>query len=174
LTSTGGSILRRLIAWAGFHRAADARVVLLADSVEAFMREAAARAYPRETGGIIVGVWGNGRPWVTHACEVISPDAGPTHYILPAGTTRSLVSQMRGADSRLGYLGDWHTHPMDVGASGVDRQTARRLADTAGSDGREVVLLVSRRQGRKHVVEAYLADRHGVQPASILRTGDLL
>jgi integrative and conjugative element protein (TIGR02256 family) len=166
-------ILRRLIAWAGFRRRADARVVLLAESAEAFKREAADHADSRETGGILVGVWADGCPWVTHACEVRSPDTGPAHYVLPAGATRSLVKQMQRADSRLGYLGDWHTHPMDGAASGVDRQTVRRLTRTAGSDAREVVLLVFRRRGRNHVIDAHLADRRGVRPASIVRTGDL-
>src|SRR5439155_7454522 len=149
------------IAWAGFRRGADARVVLLAESAEASMRDAAVRVHPRETGGILVGVWADGRPWVTHACEVRSPDAGPAHYVLPAGATRSLVKQMQRADSRLGYLGDWHTHPMDVAASGVDRQAVRRLAGAIGSDGREVVLLVSRRRDRDHVIDAHLAYRRG-------------
>jgi len=80
---------------------------------------------------------------------------------------------MQCADSRLGYLGDWHTHPMDVAASGVDRRTVRRLTRTAGSDAREVVLLVPRRRGRNHVIDAYLADRRGVRLVPIVRTGDL-
>ena len=53
------------------------------------MRDVTVRAHPRETGGILVGVSVDGRPWVTHACEVRSLDAGPAHYVLPAGATRS-------------------------------------------------------------------------------------
>lgn len=137
------------------------------------MREAAARAHPRETGGILVGVWVEGRPWVTHAWEVKSRESGPAHYVLPAGTTRGLVEELRRADPRLGYLGDWHTHPMDAPTSGVDRQTLRRLTGAVNSDDGEILLLVARRRFRDYVIDAYLADRRGVQPASIVRTGDL-
>ena len=136
------------------------------------MREAAVHAHPRETGGILLGVWTEGRPWVTHACELRSPDAGPAHYVLPAGATCNLVEQMQRIDSRVGYLGDWHTHPIDAAASGVDRRTVRRLIATIGSDA-GVVLMVVRRRGRDHVLDAHLADRRGMRPVSIVRTGDL-
>src|SRR5438046_7342933 len=113
--------------WGGLRRAQasrgslDGSVVLVAESAEAFMRTAAARAYPHETGGILLGVWAERRPWVTHAREIGSPDRGPTHYVLPAGKTRALVEQMQHLDARLGYLGDWHTHPAEAAASPVDR-----------------------------------------------------
>ena len=97
----------------------------------------------------------------------------PAHYVLPAGVTRSLVEQMQCTDSRLGYLGDWHTHPMNAAASRVDRQTVRRLTETMGPDSGEVVLLVVRRRGGDHAIDAHLADRCGVRPVSIVRTGDL-
>jgi proteasome lid subunit RPN8/RPN11 len=165
---------RRLIVWADWRLAVERRVVLLAESADGLMREAAVRAHPRETGGILVGVWAEGgRPWVTHACEVESHEAGLAHYVLPAGTTRGLIEQLRRADSRLGYLGDWHTHPMDAPASGVDHQTVQRLAGTVDSNGREIVLLVARRRSRDYVIDAHLAYRRGVRPAPIVRTGDL-
>lgn len=164
--------MRRLIAWAASRRGADAGGVLLAESAETLMREAAVRAHPHETGGILVGVWAEGRPWVTHACEVRSPDAGPTHYVLPVGATRNLVEQMRRIDARVGYLGDWHTHPRDATASGVDRRTVRRQTARGHSDA-GIVLLIARRQGAGHVFDGYLANRSGVRPVSIVRTGDL-
>lgn len=138
------------------------------------MRAAAVRADPRETGGILVGVWADHRPWVTHACEVRSFESGPAHYVLPAGETRALVEQMRRADARLGYLGDWHTHPQDATASGVDRQTLRGLAAIDGPDTGELVLLVARRRCREYVVDAHLADRRGVRKVAVVRTGDLV
>ena len=165
--------MRRLIAWAGSSRAADRRIVLLTESVARLIREAAVRAHPRETGGILVGVWADGRPWVTHACEVESRESGPAHYVLPAGATRGLVGQLHCADPRLGYLGDWHTHPMDAPASGLDRQTVRTLTGTVDSGDGETVLLVARRHLRDYVIDGHLADRRGVRPASIVRTGDL-
>ena len=147
--------------------------MLLAESAEALIREAAVHAHPHETGGILVGVWTEGRPWVTHACEVASAESGPTRYVLPAGATRIRVDRMQRADSRLGYLGDWHTHPMDAAASGVDRQTVRKLTRSSGLEAGEVVLLVARRRGQDHVIEAHLANPAWVRNVSIVRTGDL-
>ena len=137
------------------------------------MRAAAGCAHPRETGGILVGVWAEGRPWVTHAFEVESRESGIAHYVLPAGTTRGVVEGLRRADPRLGYLGDWHTHPMDAPASGVDRQTVQKLTGTVDSGDGEIVLLVARRRLCDYMIDAHLADRRGVRPASIVRTGDL-
>jgi hypothetical protein len=172
-TSIRRSISRRLTAWAGCSRAAAGGVVLLAESVDRLMREAAIRAHPCETGGILVGVWAKGRPWVTHAREVESRESGPAHYILPAGTTRGLVEELRRSDPRLGYLGDWHSHPMDAPASGVDYQTVRRLTDTFGSNDGEIVRLLARRRPRDYVIDAHLAHRRSVRPAPIVWTGDL-
>jgi Prokaryotic homologs of the JAB domain len=137
------------------------------------MREAAGRSHPHETGGILIGVWADGRPWVTHVFEVKSPESGPTHYVLPAGATRVHVEEMRRADTRIGYLGDWHSHAMDAAASDVDSQTVRRLVGAAGPDAGEIVLLIARRRCRDYVIDAHLADRLGVRKASIVRTGDL-
>ena len=137
------------------------------------MRGAAVRAHPRETGGILVGVWSDGRPWVTHACEVRSHEVGFAHYVLPAGMTRRLIDQLRRVDSRLGYLGDWHTHPQNAGASEVDYRTVQRLARTVDSNGRAIVLLIARRPSLDYVIDAHLADRRGARPTRIVRTGNL-
>jgi hypothetical protein len=165
--------VRRLIGWAGFHREADERVVFLAESAETVMSEAARRAHPCETGGILVGVWVDGSPWVVFACEVPSRASGPSHYVLPAGLTRSLVTEIQGGDSRVGYLGDWHTHPADVPASDLDGKTARKVVQDADSDSGDVVLLVARRRGRQYVLDAHLANHRDVCPVPIIRTGGL-
>lgn len=87
------------------------------------MTTAAARAHPDETGGILVGVHLDGQPWVTAAIEIDSPDRGRHHYKIPSGTTQPAVRVARGGDPRLGYLGDWHSHPSDVGPSTTDLTT---------------------------------------------------
>jgi hypothetical protein len=92
---------------------------------------------------------------------------------LPADATRSLVERVQRADPRLGYLGDWHTHPVDAATSGVDRQTVRKITRASGPEAGDVVLLVARRRGQDHVIEAHLANPAGVQKVSIVRTGDL-
>ena len=84
------------------------------------MTAAAVRAHPHETGGILVGVYLDGQPWVTTAIEIETLDRGRHHYKIPAGATQPAVHIARKADRRLGYLGDWHSHPHDVGPSPTD------------------------------------------------------
>lgn len=99
-------------------------VLLLSESAQASMIAAAARAHPNETGGILIGVHTNGgHPWVTRSIEIDTDDRGHHHYKIPSGATQLSVHAARRTDPRLGYLGDWHSHPADVGPSGTDLAT---------------------------------------------------
>lgn len=98
-------------------------ILHVSESAKNHMASAAARAHPNETGGILVGVHLDGHPWVTTAIEIESHDRGRHHYKIPAGQTQPAVRAARQTDHRLGYLGDWHTHPHDVGPSPTDLAT---------------------------------------------------
>ena len=87
------------------------------------MTSAARRSHPIETGGILVGVHVDGQPWITSAIEISSPDRGRRHFKIPAGATQRAVLSARQGDPRLGYLGDWHSHPKCLGPSPTDRAT---------------------------------------------------
>lgn len=97
--------------------------LMLAESARTVMMAAAARAHPFETGGILIGVNLDGNPWVTTAVEIPNIDRGRSHYRIPAGVTHAAVLRARVHDARLGYLGDWHSHPADVGPSRTDLAT---------------------------------------------------
>lgn len=96
------------------------QVLLLSEEAFAAITNAASAAHPLETGGVLVGVYVDGRPWVTQAVEIPTSDRGRSHYRIPAGTTQPAVKASRAADSRLGYLGDWHSHPADAEPSTID------------------------------------------------------
>jgi proteasome lid subunit RPN8/RPN11 len=98
-------------------------LLVISESAQAAMFAAAARAHPNETGGILVGVHLDKQPWVTRAIEIASPDRGRHHYKIPAGATQPAVHAARRDDPRVGYLGDWHTHPADVAPSPTDLAT---------------------------------------------------
>lgn len=98
-------------------------LLVLSESAQAAMIGAATKAHPDETGGILVGVYVDNQPWVTRAIEIPSPHRGRHHYKIPAGATQPAVHHARREDIRLGYLGDWHTHPADVGPSPTDLAT---------------------------------------------------
>jgi len=98
-------------------------LLLISETAQATMTAAAAHAHPNETGGILIGVHLDGHPWATSAIEIASADRGHHHYKIPAGTTQPAVYAAREVDHRLGYLGDWHSHPIDVGPSRMDLAT---------------------------------------------------
>lgn len=92
----------------------------ITEAARTTMAAAAARAHPIETGGILIGVYLDGHPWITTAVEIPTTDRGRSHYRIPAGATHVAVLGARAVDHRLGYLGDWHSHPHDVGPSPKD------------------------------------------------------
>lgn len=99
-------------------------ILLLSESAKTSIIAAAAKAHPNETGGILIGVHTeNGQPWVTRAVEIATNDRGHNHYKIPSGATQPSVHAARRTDPRLGYLGDWHSHPVNVGPSSIDLAT---------------------------------------------------
>lgn len=120
--------------------------VFISERAAADLRRCAAQAHPNETGGVLLGVRTAGRPWVVQAVEVLTTDRGRHHYRLPAGTTSAAVADARRSDPRLGYLGEWHSHPADVGPSPTDRATMRRLSLR---DPRTGLLLIVVRHGSR-------------------------
>src|ERR1700737_3572328 len=111
---------------AGFRR--PSREVLIAISARARMLDAAIGADTTETGGILVGVYSKGTPLITHALEVPPQNPSRNRFQIPAVVTHLLVDCVRRVDPRLGYLGEWHTHPANVGTSNVDLSTMRRIS----------------------------------------------
>jgi integrative and conjugative element protein (TIGR02256 family) len=98
------------------------------DSRSVYVTESAERSHPIETGGILLGVQIGGRPCVTRVVEIASDDRSETHYRLPGGQTKKHVRDARKQDRRVGYLGEWHSHPADRGPSSGDRATMRGLS----------------------------------------------
>lgn len=118
--------------------------------------EAASREYdPDEIGGVLLGVTLNGRAWVTKATVVIPERISPTYYEIPAGARHDAVDQARTEDRRIGYVGDWHSHPMDIAPSSTDRSTMRKLAADRESGCAEPVLILARRREERYVFDPY-------------------
>ena len=99
------------------------------------------RVFPLETGGLLLGYWGDGVPVVTN---IIGPGPQAVHEHLNFEPDyiwhTSEVDRMYKENNKLFYLGDWHTHPcgpatpsaMDVGVlhmlkDNQDAQTPKPL-----------------------------------------------
>lgn len=100
-------------------------------ALEEALREAE-RAFPLETGGLLLG-WSPqaGRVVISH---VIGPGPRATHRrasFAPdaAWQEQQLAEAYEAAGRRLQYLGDWHTHPRGtVCLSARDRATLQQIA----------------------------------------------
>lgn len=136
------------------------------DAIEMCSRSSAGT----ETGGILVGVHTDRGPWVTHSVEIASDDRSAVRYVLPANATGTAVGLARNSDPRVGYLGDWHSHPVGVHASVTDLRTmgvlARRLR-------RSHILLVAMPNEPRYEFDARWVSVVGDLPADLLRVGDL-
>lgn len=148
-------------------------VLALSESARDTMMAAASRANPYETGGILIGVdLRDGHPWVTVAIEIESDDRGRRHYKLPGGSTQPAVRAARLSDRRLGYLGDWHTHPGDSGPSPTDLATLARHS-LAHPRRPNPTMIVVRNTEQGHVIDARRMVAVTSRPCEIRLMGDL-
>ena len=92
------------------------------------VRERACDAVPHETGGILLGCLTATGVWITKFAEIPSKSPHLTRFLIPAGSTHRIVDEARAIDVRIGYLGDWHTHPADAGVSDLDLATLQDMA----------------------------------------------
>ena len=104
------------------------RQAYVTEEALAGVRTLAARAAPFEIGGIMIGAVTDDGVWVADFVAVLGRTQHHARFLIPAGATHRIVVDARAQDPRLGYLGDWHTHPANVGPSGVDFATLRDLA----------------------------------------------
>lgn len=135
--------------------------------------EAASRMHPRETGGVLVGVLVGTRPWVTNAAEVETGNSSGSYYELPAEARERVVSRLRREDGRLGYLGDWHSHPADLEPSHTDLESVARVARDPEAGSERPLLLLARRVDGQYRLDARQASGVGMRPLRLIATGPL-
>jgi proteasome lid subunit RPN8/RPN11 len=146
--------------------------LLLSEAAQLLMVAAAARAHPCETGGILIGVYVGECPWVTSALEIETNERGRNHYKIPAGTTQAAVLTARLRDPRLGYLGDWHSHPSDVGPSPTDLATLAFIS-ARHPRGPNPTQVVVRKSGRGYALDARRFSNLTPRSCTIKLTGGL-
>ncbi|MCC6237277.1 MAG: Mov34/MPN/PAD-1 family protein [Dehalococcoidia bacterium] len=132
----------------------------------------ARRVHPNEAGGILVGVSISARPWITHAVPIPSASASTQHYEIPDDATPAAVDELRRTDPRLGYLGDWHSHPADLPASAEDVDSLRAITARVGARPRPVLAIIRRRAGQ-HRVDFLVSEQGRERLLKPIRTGAL-
>lgn len=143
----------------------------LSEKAERALREAAQRALPNETGGVLLGCVVDERPVISEIVEISDPQATPRSYTIPEGQVDEAVSEARARDPRLGYLGEWHSHPSQAEPSPLDLATMLGRVHDSGTPN-PVLILVHPTVG-SGALTAYVTTGAGLKPADISTTGDL-
>lgn len=144
----------------------------ITEDAKELLIDASARSHPIETGGIIAGVFVDGRPWITHVKEIPSDERGHATYVIPAGETSPALAALRASDARVGYLGDWHSHPANVGASSLDFGTMKWLTHD-GDVPAPLLVIVRRDNVEGYVVETHQWGRHRSRRVQLAKSGPL-
>jgi len=147
--------------------------VWLTEAVAVTIAESAERAHPDEAGGVLIGVLSRSRPWVTAAIEIPSAHASGSYYGLPEGSRRRVVSHHRQSDGRLGYLGEWHSHPSDVVPSRVDIDAMKRVARDLDACSPHPLLIVARRRDCAYTLDAREVRNARVRRVRLIAAGPL-
>lgn len=121
--------------------------LLISEDAIGSLFRAARKAHPYETGGLLIGVYADGQPWVTQVVELPSAEMGRNRYRISSGATTLAVGAARESDHRLGYLGDWHSHPQDAPPSPRDLASLRFISH-AHPRSPNPTLIVVRRVGQ--------------------------
>lgn len=139
----------------------------LSGDLEQELHEVAASAHPNETGGLLLGWWTGPVPVAVGFVEVPDPAALRNRWSRnEASATEALEDARRRYPAHVGYVGDWHSHPADVGPSQADIRAIRRVSRQY--DDADVLAVVRRggrvdtrlaHQGRLATVDSLTAQR---------------
>jgi len=141
----------------------------LSEHAEQTMIRASEEGAPVEAGGILLGVRFDDGPWIVEAVQIIGTSSRHS-YEVPRGATSPAVDAARARDPRLGYLGDWHSHPADVGPSDEDFRTLAGLARSALHGPR--IIAIARRTPDAWHIEVWEHPRlRWPRQTEIIRTG---
>lgn len=134
---------------------ADMPVVHISRQSLALGSRHAIEAGSKELGGILVGWWENSCIAVVHDLLIV-PDtgAGRTHYKRKHNGAQDILNLYRDGldDHRVGYIGEWHSHPARQPPSGTDRATLASITRRSGNAVLLVVLSVERGEVTPHAL----------------------
>ncbi len=121
--------------------------ILVDESAVLAIETHAKHAWPHETGGLLLGNYPPERVHVTHAVEVPDPRATRIRYRRDPQAATQALDEHRAAisDASIGYVGEWHSHPLPSRPSAMDRLALRQLMQGATNP---LVMLVAARTSR--------------------------
>ncbi|MHA7304300.1 M67 family metallopeptidase [Arthrobacter sp. TMN-49] len=123
------------------------RTLTITDAAWRILRAAGTQELPREIGGLLLGYYTELGPHVTEARVVPDPRATRIRYRRDSAVAERILDSGIRADGSglLGYLGEWHTHPLPIGPSTTDINASGRLAKAGGHDIALLILAMGTR-----------------------------
>jgi len=105
-------------------------VIRIADAAVTTINAASERSAPYETGGLLLGWWEADSIVIADALEVVDAAATTSSWSRREAHAQTTLDRfLADNDSgHLGYVGDWHSHPAPVGASGTDLASLARAS----------------------------------------------
>ena len=146
-------------------------VIDIAESALHAISDASQAAAPLETGGVLIGTTISERTVVAAAIEL--PDTGATDetFAIAEGRVAEAVESARLNDPRLGYVGEWHSHPNGGGVSTTDRATMMTIA--ADTDVDSPILVIASPNDPTGAIEAIMASPDTTRSITVELCGDI-
>jgi proteasome lid subunit RPN8/RPN11 len=128
------------------------------------IHQAAESAAPHETGGLLLGWWEKGSIIIEHAIVLNDANATTHSWVRHEAEAQAALDRVRDArgSAPLGYVGDWHSHPANVGASGTDIMS---LKTASGQFQLPLVLIVRKPSDQ---LEFHIADKGKLRAAKVV------
>lgn len=122
--------------------------VLLPEVVLGELEREAERAFPNETGGVLLGYRDREEATLVQVMFQIGPGPNAVHkrhrFEPDSVWQQAQIALAYGQSGRIAtYLGDWHSHPEgSPRLSKLDRDTARRIARCRQARARRPIMLI--------------------------------
>jgi len=144
------------------------QAIRLAASAAEAMRAESQQRYPRETGGILIG---SVEADCLHVIHVVGPGPHAHHGVRRFVRDGNYAQQALDAHyiasvGQLDYIGEWHSHPLQVGPSQQDRASLAWIsANEAYHQEHPVLIICQRVQNKQWLFRGY--QWHGTALVSV-------
>lgn len=134
-------------------------------AASAKMHHAAEQAAPQETGGLLIGWWDKDSVIIEDIAVVEDMGATTHSWTRDEDKSQSTLDQIRGThpSTPIGYVGDWHCHPANVGASSTDIQSLK----AASRQYKLPVVLIVRKPNNQ--LDFHVAEKGKVRVAEVTK-----
>jgi integrative and conjugative element protein (TIGR02256 family) len=141
-------------------------ILMTRQAVDAAIAEGVA-ALPHEAGGILLGFRTPNLVVITRSISVADPHSSRRSYLRRQRHAQQRMTHGRGdAPSVVGYVGEWHTHPSDVGPSQTDLRALDAVARLA--HGPVALIVLAEPACGQPTIHGAVATSQAMSPALVI------